>query len=270
MTPVDVLDPDLSDFVRRYVTYGGITKPVLTTGKSGPAVIVIHEVFGFTRPTARFCRWVRDAGFQVIAPILLGKADASNPEKVGLGRMLHLCVSREIHVFAGGRSSPIVDWLKPLARDAHAQCGGKGAGVIGMCLTGGFALAMAAEPSVLAPVMAQPGLPAGKKKTAQIDVCDADMATIRGRVDAEDYCVRGYRFEGDPLSKPERFDALQRRLGPGFVGEVLPQSAGNPNGLKAHGRPAHSVFTTDLIDAAGEPTKQAAEDVIAFFRERLM
>ena len=270
MTTADVLDPDLSDFVVRHVTYGGITKPVLTTGSSGPAVIVIHEVFGFTRPTARFCRWVRDAGFRVLAPVLVGKADASNKEEVGLPRLLSLCVSREIHVFAGGRSSPIVDWLKPLARDAHAQCGGKGAGVIGMCLTGGFALAMAVEPAVLAPVMAQPGLPSGKKKTGELDVSDADMAAIRGRVDAEGYQVRGYRFEGDPLCPAARFQRLERDLGAGFEGFVLPQSAGHPNGLKAKGRASHSVFTTDLIDAAGEPTKQAAEDVIAFFRERLI
>jgi dienelactone hydrolase len=267
---MDPLDPNLSDFGLRHVTYGGITKPVLTTGDVGPAVVVIHEVYGFTRPTARFCRWVRDAGFRVLAPVLLGRADASNREAVSLGRMLGLCVSREINVFAGGRSSPIVDWLRPLARDAHAQCGGKGAGVIGMCLTGGFALAMAAEPSVLAPVMAQPGLPAGKSRAGQVDVSDADMALIRQRVERENYCVRGYRFEGDPTCPPERFARLARELGSGFKGEVLPQDAGNPAGLRGQGRAAHSVFTTDLIDAEGEPTKQAAEAVIAFFRERLL
>ena len=265
----DTLSPDLSDFTRRDFTANGMTKPVLFTGTTGPAVIVIHEVFGFTRPTARFCRWIAAAGMRVYAPVLLGSPDTSNPEKVGVARLAGLCVSREINLFAAGRTSRIVDWLKPLARDAHAECGGAGVGVIGMCLSGGFALATAVEPAVLAPVMSQPGLPALKRNHAALDVSDADLAVIRRRAEAEELCVRGYRFEGDPLSPPERFARLQRELGGAFEGHVLPQSAGNPDGLKAQGRPAHSVFTTDLVDAAGEPTKEAAESVIAWFRERL-
>lgn len=265
----DTLSADLSDFTRRTVRHGGIEKTVLVTGDSGPAVIVIHEVYGFTRPTARFCRWVRDAGLRVYAPILFGAADASNPEKTGLGRILSLCVSREINLFAAGRSSPVVEWLKPLARDAHAECGGRGVGVIGMCLTGGFALAMAAEPAVFAPVMAQPGLPALGRNKDKLDVSDADLATIKGRAEAEGLCVRAYRFVDDPISPPERFARLADELGDAFQAQVLPQSAGNPAGLKAQGRPAHSVFTTDLVDAAGEPTKAAADSVIAWFGDRL-
>ena len=271
MTLADPLDADLSDFTTREFTADGKTKTVLMTGDTGPAVIVIHEVFGFTRPTARFCRWVRDAGFRVYAPVLLGSVDpAANREKVTVGRMAGLCISREIFVFAANRTSPIVDWLRPLAREAHAECGGRGVGAIGMCLTGGFALAMATEPAVLAPVTSQPGLPAGKKNIAALDVSPGDMAVIKRRTVEEGLCVRGYRFEGDPLSKAERFATMQREFGAAFVPTVLPQSAGNPNGLLAQGRPAHSVFTTDLIDAAGEPTKEAAEAVIGFFKERLV
>ncbi len=265
----DTLSPDLSDFTVREFSAEGMTKPVLFTGTTGPAVIVIHEVFGFTRPTARFCRWIAAAGMRVYAPVLFGSADASNPEKVGVARLAGLCVSREINLFAAGKTSRIVDWLKPLARDAHGECGGAGVGVIGMCLSGGFALATAVEPAVLAPVMSQPGLPAGKKNTGALDVSDADLAAIRRRTKSEGLCVRGYRFEGDPLSPQARFDRLERELGTAFEGHVLPQSAGNPNGLKAQGRAAHSVFTTDLVDADGEPTKAAADSVIAWFRERL-
>ena len=263
----DGLSADVSDFKRRDVTHGDLTRPVLVSGDRGPAVIVIHEIYGFTAPTARFCRWVRDAGMRVYAPILFGAADASNPENAGPGRILGLCVSREFNMFAAGRSSRVVDWLRPLARDAHSECGGAGVGVIGMCLTGGFALAMAVEPAVLAPVMSQPGLPARTKDG--LDVSPADLARIRDRTEREGLQVRGYRFDGDPLCPPERFARLERELGPGFRGESLPQSAGNPAGLKAQGRPAHSVFTTDLVDAAGEPTRRAADAVIAFFRERL-
>jgi dienelactone hydrolase len=84
------VDTDIADFSRRDITLLGKTKPVLLTGATGPAVIVIHEVYGFTPTLARFCRWVRDAGFRVYAPILFGSPDAGNTEKQTLGRVLSL------------------------------------------------------------------------------------------------------------------------------------------------------------------------------------
>ena len=53
----------------------------------------------------------------------------------------------------------MVDWLKALARMALGACGGPGVGAIGMCLTGNFAIALMADPAVLASVASQPALP---------------------------------------------------------------------------------------------------------------
>jgi hypothetical protein len=47
---------DISDFNRRMISLLGKTKPVLVTRTIGPAVIVIHEIYGFTQTLARFCR----------------------------------------------------------------------------------------------------------------------------------------------------------------------------------------------------------------------
>ena len=82
--------------------------------------------YGFTPTLARFCRWVRDAGFRVYAPILFGSPDAGNAEKQTLGRILSLCVSREFTLLAGNKSSPVTEWLRALARLAHEECGGPG------------------------------------------------------------------------------------------------------------------------------------------------
>jgi dienelactone hydrolase len=100
------------------------------TGATGPAVIVIHEVYGFT-PT----RWVCDAGFRVYAPILFGSPDAGNAERPTLGRILSLCISREFTLLAANKASPVTEWLRALARLAHEECGSHGVGAIGMCLT---------------------------------------------------------------------------------------------------------------------------------------
>ena len=111
------MDSDIADFSRRDITLLGQTKPVLLTGATGPAVIVIHEVYGFTPTLARFCRWVRDAGFRVYAPILFGSPDAGNTEKPTLGRILSLCVSREFTLLATNKP---IERLKPLVRLAAA------------------------------------------------------------------------------------------------------------------------------------------------------
>lgn len=161
----------------------------------------------------------------------------------------------------------MVDWLKPLARQAHRESGGRGVGVIGLCVTGGFALSMAVDPTVMAPVMGEPGLPAFH--SAGLDISLGDLNRVKERATSEGLTVRGYGFRGDRLCKAERFAALRGALGPAFIGKEIQDEAANPNGLKAKGRPPHSVFTTDLIDEAGQPTREAVNEIIAFFQHAL-
>jgi len=262
------LSRDIADFVRRDLAFDGRTKPVLVTGAAGPAVIVIHEIFGFTPTLARFCRWVCDAGFRVYAPILFGSPDAENREKPSLGRTVGLCISREFTVLASNRSSPVTSWLIALARLAHQECGHNGVGAIGMCLTGGFALSMAIDEAILAPVLAQPGAPA--LNHAALDIAPDDLARVQRRTREEGLMLRGYRFQGDRICRAERFATLRAAFGPAFLGTELPDSAANPAGMRSLGKPPHCVFTIDLIDKAGEPTRRAVDEVIAFLKARLM
>ena len=76
----------------------------------------------------------------------------------------------------------------------------------------------------------------------------------------------GLRFAGDRWCPRQRFDALRRELGTAFDEIEVPDSAANPESPNPF---PHSVLTNDLIDRAGEPTKAAAERVIAFLKERL-
>ena len=81
-----------------------------------------------------------------------------------------------------------------------------------------------------------------------------------------------YRFEGDRHCRAERFAAYQAALGPRFIGRALPDSAAHPDPppfFKNIVASPHSVLTAHLIDAEGEPTRQARDEVLAFLRKRL-
>jgi hypothetical protein len=65
-----VLSSDIADFARRDLCLLGKTKPVLLTGTTGPAVIIVHEIYGFAPTLARFCRWVRDAARAAVDEVI--------------------------------------------------------------------------------------------------------------------------------------------------------------------------------------------------------
>ena len=158
----------------------------------------------------------------------------------------------------------MLTWLRRLSGHAHGECGGPGVGAVGMCFTGNFALGMMLEPSMLAPVMSQPSLPFDD--SASTGILDADMVTIRRRLDDEDPTVLAYRFDGDTYCKAERFESFDRALGDRLLARTLPDSAALPGGWT--GVP-HSVVTTQLIDEVGEPTIAARDGILQFFERRL-
>ncbi|MFI5314340.1 MAG: dienelactone hydrolase family protein [Myxococcota bacterium] len=253
---------DLADFERRDVTLLGVTKLVFVAGR-GPAVIVMSEMPGIYSGVARFSRKVRDAGFTVWMPQLFGEPGRPPTMGYGLRSMVRGCISREFRAFAANESSPVTAWLRALAAHAHPLSGGKGVGAIGMCFTGNFALSMMLEPSVRAPVLSQPSLP--MFRAGGMHISPGDLARVKERMEREDLTVRAYRFEGDPFCKAARFEAYQQALGSRFEPRVLPDSAAR----KGTPMPPHSVVTMHLIDRAGEPTRAALDEILAFFALRL-
>jgi len=253
----------LGDFTQRPITLLDQAKPVFIAG-AGPAVIVMAEVPGVTPEVARFARFVRDAGFTVYMPLLFGEAGRPVSKGYVLKSAAQVCISKEFHLFGSGdRTSPVVAWLRALATLAHKECGGRGVGAIGMCLTGNFALAMMLEPAMQAPVLAQPSLPVNQPDG--LHIAPGDLQAVADRLQREDLSVLAYRFAGDRLCPAARFEALQAALGSRFHGVTLPDDSAK------QGTPVkpHSVVTTHLIDEAGEPTRKAVDEILAFFKRRL-
>ncbi len=266
---------DLSTYEKYPFTADGMTHDVYRKGV-GPAVLVITEMPGMSPAVVGFGDRVVDLGCTAVLPDLFGEAgrDPEGGSKLSQAGYLvrtftSICISREFTAFAMGTTSPIVTWLRALARHEHGRCGGPGVGAVGMCFTGGFALAMAVDPVVIAPVLSQPSNPIGltKSRKRSIDTSDADIEIVRGRCVNEGLTVLGLRFDGDPFVPTARFDFLRERLGDGFIAVELDQADGHPDGpLAKH----HSVLTGDLIDEPGEPTRAALDQVLELFRSRLL
>lgn len=263
-------DDPLEDFARRDISLDGVGKLVYVAGQ-GPGVIVMTEMPGISPHVARFARWVRDAGFTVYMPSLFGRDGAVAGAEEGAAVFQHACVSAEFRAMAAGESSPVTTWLRALARLAHGECGGPGVGAIGMCFTGNFALTMMLEPAVLAPVLSQPSLPLNDP--AGLEIAPDEIRDVRARLEREDLTVMAYRFAGDKFCMAQRFAAYAEALGDRFVGRVLPDNAANDSELSPFFRSfvttPHSVVTAHLIDAAGQPTIAARDEILAFFTQRL-
>jgi dienelactone hydrolase len=262
-------DDTLEDFDSREITLEGVTKVVHVAG-TGPAVIVMTEMPGISPHVARFSRWVRDAGFTVYMPSLFGRDGAVPHVEEGTAVFRRACMSAEFRALAASESSPVTQWLRSLARLAHGECGGPGVGAIGMCFTGNFALTMMLEPSMLAPVLAQPTLP--MDDPAGIEIAPEELVAVRERLEREDLTVMAYRFRGDRFCKAERFAAYSEALGERFIGRALPDSAANsdtPPFFEQVVASPHSVVTAHLIDEAGQPTIAARDEILAFFARRL-
>ena len=113
--------------------------------------------------------------------------------------------------------------------------------------------------------MAQPSLPLNNAAGMAID--PAELQAVKARLDADNLTVRAYRFEGDSFCKAERFAAYAQALGDRFEPRVLPDTAANPATPMKN---PHSVVTLHLIDEAGQPTVQARDEILEFFRMRLV
>ncbi|HXZ61961.1 MAG TPA: dienelactone hydrolase family protein [Acidimicrobiales bacterium] len=262
-------DAALEGFTKESFEAQGKRRDVYRMG-SGPAVIVISEIPGITPLVARFGRRVAAAGCTAVLPVLFG--DPGRPPTDGHGTyalrsMAHACISKEFSTFALQRTSPVTVWLRALAAAEHERCGGPGVGVVGMCLTGGFALAMMVDDVVVAPVLSQPSLPfpLSKRHKADVGISDADLARVKERT-ASGTCLLGLRFSNDPFCFAERFETLRRELGDAFIAVEIDSAPGNPYG---HPKSAHSVLTEHLVDEEGTPTRAALDQTLTFLRERL-
>lgn len=225
-------------------------------GGSGPTVILIHEAGGLEHTTLDIADRLWAEGFRVLLPVLVGRPHADGSGSSVVANLLKLCVSREVFVFLTGRTSRIATWLRALA--AREKGDHPGVGVIGMCFSGGFALAAAVDDSVIAAIGSQPALPWPllPGSGADLGLSPDDLACVRERYRDGKFGFLATRYSMDRGSPAARIGRIKTEIGTDVVIE--------PIGT------AHSVLAN-----AAHPTKPdpvavpALEATIALLRERL-
>jgi len=229
-------------------TADGVTHDTYRKG-TGPGVIVIHEIPGMTPDVIAFAEEVVALGCTVVMPHLFGVPEDKPTPRVLAREFAKICINKEFTKLALHETAPVADWLRSLTRELDADLGGGGVGVVGMCFTGGFALAMLADAPVIAPVVCQPSapFPVGKKRGADLNLNPGDLTRVKEKV-AAGCPVLGLRFASDPATG-SRFETLRRELGENFVAVEFP-------GRK------HSVLTEHR-------QQEGVDRVLAFLRDRL-
>lgn len=243
---------ELEGWQRGEFSAAGFTHTTYRKG-TGPGVVVVHEIPGITPGVLRFAEEVVAAGFTVVMPLLVGEVGRDVSQGYLVGSMSKICVSREFTTMAMKKTSPVIAYLRALARQLHEDVGGPGVGAIGMCFSGGFALGMMLDDLMIAPVLSQPSLPfaMGRGRSADLNLSPDDAVVIANRA-AAGCQVLGLRYTGDKLVG-DRFTSLRTLLGDAFLAVEFPSTK----------KSDHSVLTE-------QRQEEGVARVLGFLREKLL
>lgn len=212
-------------------------------GAPRPSVLLMHEFPGISDHLVKLGdRLAKD--FRVVVPSIFGRDGTPS----AMNSVRQLCVRREVHILAADGVSRSVDWLRDLVDEHVAEGPGRPYGVVGMCFTGNFALALAVDPRVRAAVVAQPALPILPRRLG-LSARDRDRLSER-----EDLEVQGYRFREDRMSPAAKLVVAQDLLGSSRM-RVFPLDEPDPK--------KHSTLTGD------DRSPEAIEAVRTFLLRRL-
>ncbi|NNF64397.1 MAG: hypothetical protein HKN07_09060 [Acidimicrobiia bacterium] len=218
---------------------------------AGPPVVILHELYGLSETTFALADHLAAASpqFSPFLPLLFGEANTSS---LASGLKGLFCLRKQITLFATGKTSPLVSWLRKLIADVAQRTESESVGVIGMCLTGGMVFGLVAEANVSAAVASQPSFPARvplmPSRGASLGLSSEDLANAA----LDDTPVTVLRYSNDPLCPAARMDSARELFGgtDQAVADAIDPAVSVAIGdrvrtITVAGK-AHSVLTDDL------------------------
>jgi dienelactone hydrolase len=224
------------------LTTGEVVEHDVYYAGAGPAILVIQELPGIDEHTFKLTERLIEQGYSVYIPHLLGEFG----RKTMLRNTARLfCVRKEINIFAKRKQSPISSWLRALCQDIKHRSDGADIGVIGMCLSGSFALALMADDAVLGAVASQPSLP--MFGGSALDMSVQDIQECKAAMDAKGGAL-AMRYKEDKIARSATMDALENAFMPHIT---VIQFDGS----------AHSLLTSDF-------NQTAYDEMIGYFAQK--
>lgn len=230
------------------------THDIYTLGKGDKVVIIIQELPGIGQETLALADKLVAQNYTVVLPHLFGPIGKTS--HVG-NTVRVLCMRKEFKIFAKNESSPVVDYLAALCqlmKDRHQV---NGVAVIGMCLTGNFAISLMASEAVLAGFASQPSL--AILGQSSLHMSNEEITAVKNKLDRVGAMHCG-RFAGDKLCTAEKFSAIDQAFNTDGQQRIILHT------LPGDG---HSILTLDFVDEEHHPTRQALEEVMGYFDGQL-
>jgi dienelactone hydrolase len=253
---------------------GTVAHDVYRTG-TGPPVLIMHELPGFTLPLVKFALRLAEERFTIYLPHLFG----SFMKPCSLGNFRALCVSREFANLQAGVTAPIASWLRDLAREISTRHGNRRVGAIGMCLTGAFVIPLVLDPVVSAAVAAQPAIPFSILHAVtglghghwmkELNVSNKDVAAARQALYERNQTILALRFAEDRICPREKLTRLREE----FEDRLEAEEYDGASVWQRWFWPRHSTLTGEYDKASrgspGHPTRKAFARVSSFLRQHL-
>lgn len=230
---------------------------VITAG-DGPAVILMHEITGMTPLFLNLARRIVEAGYRVYLPHFFGPLD-----KRDCTAGILFCLRHEFKVFSSHGNSPIASWLHLLCERANSECGERGVGVIGLCLTANTVMSAMVHPTVRIGVMCEPALPFLNARA--LGISDDTISKVKPK--ALVYPMLAYRFTTDRKCPPERFQTLRDTFKQGVRTYEIPTET-EPWLIPKN---SHSVLTGGYPGETdpNHPVQHALDQILAELCRRL-
>ena len=150
-----------------------------------------------------------------------------------------------------------MDFLSGLCSYLKAKYKVRGVAVIGMCVTGNFAISLMANEAVIAGFASQPSMAALCQES--LHMSSDEISKVKNNIDKVGAMHCG-SFEKDVFCSLKKIQLFDKTFNEGDKERIIFHQ------LPGKG---HAILTLDFVDEEGHPTRKVLEDIFTYFDKQL-